>query len=547
MTITRRELLRRAASLGLVGLVTPTLVNCGGDDGGGTDGGTTGGGTDSDSGTTAGVDDGLPKYDYDGEPGPEGMFSHGVASGDPLSDSVILWTRISPAADGAQEVFYEIALDPEFTDRVAAGTVETDASRDYTVKLDTEAMTPATTYYYRFMALGRTSPVGRTRTAPVGSWQRLRFAMCSCSNLAQGHFYAYGGMAARADLDAVIHLGDYIYEYGDGEYGDFVPLDPPHEIITLEDYRRRYAQYRSDAFLQEAHRQHPFINVWDDHESANDAYNGGAENHDDDEGPWPDRLSVAQQAYHEWLPTREGNPGIIYRTLRFGDLLDLIMLDTRIVGRDQQSPMTDDHADAERTLLGVEQEAWLEEQLTGSTATWRIIGQQVMMAPYNGPAGILNPDQWDGYAAARDRLLDVLESNGIGNNLVLTGDIHSSWACDIPRDVNAYNPDTGEGSVLVEFVTPSVTSPGPGEAITDLVYANNAHVRYGEGVKKGYVLLDVTPERIQGEWYHFDSVTIDGNVPEYFARAYAVMSGATHLVEVDAPSAPIAEAPPLAP
>ncbi|MCB9752905.1 MAG: alkaline phosphatase D family protein [Myxococcales bacterium] len=538
--------MRRASALGIVGLATPTLVNCGKDDGEGTDSGTTGDASESES-TTSGEDDGLPKYEFDGEPGPENLFSHGVASGDPLADSVILWTRVSPAGDDPIEVFYEVALDPEFAERVAAGYVMTDGARDFTVKLDTEAMTSSTSYYYRFKALGRSSPIGRTRTAAAGPWARLRFAVCSCSNYAYGYFTAYGGVAGRADLDAVLHLGDYIYEYGDGQYGSFRELDPPYEILTLEDYRRRYAHYRGDPHLQEAHRQHPFINVWDDHESANDAYNGGAENHDADEGPWPDRLAAAEQAYNEWLPTREGAPGIIYRTMRFGDLLDLIMLDTRIIGRDKQSPLPMEQNDPERTLLGPVQEAWLEEQLVSSTAKWRLIGQQVMMAPYRGPAGILNADQWDGYSAARDRFLEVIESNGIGNTVVLTGDIHSSWACDIPRDPMSYDAESGAGSVIVEFVTPSITSPGPGEDIAELVFAYNPHIRWGEGAKHGYLLLDVDEQRILGEWYHYASITIDGEIPGEFVRGFALEDGARHLVEVQSPSAPIAEAPPLAP
>src|SRR5690606_21080582 len=250
MTITRRELLRRAGLLGAASLI-PTFSACtppGSEDG---ETGETGE-TDGTDGTdeTGDEGDGLPEYSWDGDPGPETIFSHGVASGDPLTDSVILWTRVSPAADESVELFFEVAIDPGFEMRVAADWIPaTDADRDYTVKIDIDGLEAGATYYYRFYAQGRVSPIGRTRTAPDGAVDHLRFAVCSCSSYAHGYFHAYAEIAGQADLDAVIHLGDYIYEFENGTYGNVREYDPPYEIVTLDDYRRRYRHYRLDRDL----------------------------------------------------------------------------------------------------------------------------------------------------------------------------------------------------------------------------------------------------------------------------------------------------------
>jgi alkaline phosphatase D len=202
--------------------------------------------------------DGLPTYSYDGTPGPETLFSHGVASGDPLPNAIILWTRVSPQSEAAIEVWWEIARDLGFEKRVQVGTFTTDAERDFTVKLDVTGLEAGATYYYRFFALGRESPMGRTKTAPVGDVAHLRFAVLSCASFAHGYFHAYRSVAERLDLDAVLHLGDYIYEYGSGEYGNVREYEPPHEILALADYRMRYAQYRRDPHLQEVHQHHSY-------------------------------------------------------------------------------------------------------------------------------------------------------------------------------------------------------------------------------------------------------------------------------------------------
>jgi alkaline phosphatase D len=351
MSITRRELLRRAGLLGVASLI-PSFTACTDDGGGGPEDET--GGSDE----TGGGDD-LPAYEWDGEPGPTSVFSHGVASGDPLADSVILWTRVTPD-DPDAEVFFELARDIEFEQRVAAGWLGApDEARDFTIKLDVDGLAPATTYYYRFWVQGVVSVLGRTRTAPDGPSEHLRFAVCSCSSYAHGYFHNYRHMGGRADLDAVIHLGDYIYEYPAGGYGNIRDYEPAHEILTLADYRTRHAQYKRDLDLQEVHRQHPFIPTWDDHEIANDGWTGGAENHDESEGDWFERLAVGIQAYFEWLPIREGEPGRVYRQLPYGDLVDVIVLDTRYAGRDKQIPLgapgsLEATNDPNRQLLGAE-------------------------------------------------------------------------------------------------------------------------------------------------------------------------------------------------
>jgi len=319
----------------------------------------------------------LPTDPYTGAPGPASLFTHGVASGDPLEDGFVIWTRVTPADLGSTvEVFYEVALDPDFVDRVEAGTTMTGAAVDFTAKLDVRGLVWGRDYYYRFSAQGRTSMVGRARCAPKGGEAKaLRFAVTSCASYGHGYFHAYRRIAEREDLDAVLHLGDYIYEYGTGEYGSVREYEPAHEIVTLADYRMRFAQYRRDPDLQALHQQHPVIPIWDDHESANDSYEDGAENHQlDTEGTWTARKQAARQAYFEWMPIRDPGMQRIYRTLRYGNLADIVLLDTRLEGRDLQFGSTSELPGeaASRSLLGAEQEAWLDAELDGR-ALWHPI------------------------------------------------------------------------------------------------------------------------------------------------------------------------------
>ena len=273
-------------------------------------------------------------------------FTHGVASGDPLADRVILWTRLIPG-NGEHRVVdcrWEVASDPQFKQLVKSGIISTSAERDYILKVDAQGLEPGQAYFYRFLSEGIASPVGRTRTLPEGEVEAFRIGVASCSNYPQGYFNVYRHMA-DSDLDLVLHLGDYIYEYAEGVYANAVAtgelgrqIEPTNEILTIEDYRMRYGLYRTDSDLQAVHARHPFICVWDDHELANDSWKDGAENHNQGEGDFQARMTAARQAYHEWLPIRtavSGDQGPIFRSFKVGELADLIMLDTRLHGRDR--------------------------------------------------------------------------------------------------------------------------------------------------------------------------------------------------------------------
>ena len=277
-------------------------------------------------------------------------FVHGVASGDPSPTGVLIWTRVTPSTDAEVEVAWQVARDPAFDERVLSGETSTSAARDYTVKVEVEGLDPGKDYFYRFDALGAVSQTGRTRTLPVGALDRFVLAVCSCSNYPAGYFNAYRLMAETDAIDAVLHLGDYIYEYdrqgyaSEGARALHRESVPGHELVSLKDYRARHAQYRSDPDLQAAHARHPFIVVWDDHESANDSWTGGAENHDASQGDWSARLDASVQAYYEWMPIRESggrDRTAIYRAFELGDLASLIMLETRLSARTEQAQVLD--------------------------------------------------------------------------------------------------------------------------------------------------------------------------------------------------------------
>lgn len=515
------------------------------------------------------------------------VFQHGVASGDPLPDRVILWTRVTPGvAKAAISATFVVATDPALTQIVLRGSAKTNPARDNTVKVDAIGLRPNTTYYYQFNAEGATSPVGRTKTLPSGPTTSLRMAVVSCSNYAYGYFNAYGRIAQRADLDLVMHLGDYIYEYGNGQYGTARTTEPLNEIVSLADYRARHAHYKRDVDSQAMHRQHPFVAIWDDHETANNSNKTGAENHQPaTEGDWNVRVANALQAYYEWMPVRPVDttqPRKNNRAYAYGDLADLIMLEERLNGRSEQL-LTSTHPtpfgagfaqsdpgypDPTRTMLGTEEETWLADRLRTTPARWKMLGQGVMFAQLKGvgaanAAGggfFLNSDQWDGYQPARNRIYDVLKGDAshapVGNVVVLTGDIHSSWAADLTQDPNnpdvttgGYNPATGEGSRAVEFVGTSVSSPGIDSDVNGAIAAGlrsfNPHFKYVNLIRRGYLLMDVTPQRVIGEWWHLDTALSPSNI-ETFATAFEVQSGTNHLVpSVQTPSRP--NPPPLAP
>jgi alkaline phosphatase D len=511
------------------------------------------------------------------------MFQHGVASGDPLADRVILWTRVTPSGTPAVVVVdVTVALDAALTQVVYRARTKTNPGRDYTLKFDAAPLQPNTTYFYRFTAEGQTSPIGRTKTLPVGQATRLRMAVVSCSNFAYGYFNAYRRIAERADLDLVMHLGDYLYEYGTGQYGNVRACEPASEILTLADYRTRHAQYKGDADSQEMHRQHPMVAIWDDHETANNAWVGGAENHQPaTEGAWPARVAAALQAYYEWMPVRivdATQPRENYRSYAYGNLVDLLMLEERLGARSEQLGTNINNAsgyfiqsgaylDPTRQMLGANEEAWLANKLRTSTAKWKMLGQGVMFAqlkavgaPNAAGGGVyLNSDQWDGYQPARDRLYGVLKGDGanaaVGNVVVLTGDIHSSWAADLSQDPNNPNPSTGgydpmsgAGSRAVEFVGTSVSSPGvtdPTGAVANSLKPANPHFKYINLDKRGYMLIDADASRVVCEWWHLDTVASRSNI-ETFAVAFEVRDGTNRLVpSVQTPSKP--NPPPLAP
>lgn len=433
-------------------------------------------------------------------------FYHGVASGDPLPDRVVIWTRVTPSDSGAVQGNWRMATDSGMTNVVTNGTFSTSAVADYTVKVDVAGLQPGTWYYYQFEVDGRYSLVGRTYTAPVGDVDSLRFALVSCSKYSSGYFNVYGRLAQRNDLHAVIHLGDYIYEDGSGS-GDR-EHDPDTEILQLSDYRLRHSQYKMDEDLRCLHQMYPMICIWDDHESANNSWIGGAENHDASEGDWNDRKSYAVQAYLEWMPIRPEDPTApekIYRTLTYGDLMDLILLDTRLVGRDEQV-IGSGIDDPGRSLLGPDQLGWLSSEMRNSQAQWKVLGQQVMMAPLEIPfVGPVSTDQWDGYRAERQRVYDSILTYNVEDVVVLTGDIHTFWANDLPG-VN-YDPGSGANSMGVEFVVASVTSANSvvnfGQQVIQLA---NQHMKYINLSDHGYILLDVNKARTQGDFYLIDDI-----------------------------------------
>jgi alkaline phosphatase D len=458
-------------------------------------------------------------------------FFHGVASGDPLPDAVVIWTRVTTDATGMLPVNWRVATDVNMTNVVRSGAFTTGPARDYTVKVDVTGLSPDTWYYYEFEYLGRRSQIGRTRTAPIAGVDNLRFALASCSNYQAGYFNAYAHIANRNDIDGVIHVGDYIYEYETGGYG-FEPAlgrthSPDGEIITLSDYRVRHSWYKLDDASRYVHQMYPFIAIYDDHEFANDAWIGGAENHDSGEGPWETRKSAAFQAWLEWMPVRDplpSTPTSVYRKLPFGDLLDFFVIDTRIEGRDEQSLSSS--SSPSQSLLGEPQFAWLTNELRQSNAQWKVLVNQVMFSPLTFFGIPANSDQWDGYSFERQRLIDSIKGNNIDNFVVLTGDIHTAWSNNIPAP---------GGNVGVEFVCTSVTSPGLSFGASSLIQFFNPHVRYVNTEEHGYLLMDFNASRAQGD-HVFITTKLAIDTSASVASSYQVSSGAVNLVNAGSAS-----------
>ncbi|OEV09568.1 alkaline phosphatase D family protein [Streptomyces nanshensis] len=507
-------------------------------------------------------------------------FLHGVASGDPLPDGVLLWTRVTPSPEavpgsgkgGPTTVTWEVAEDEGFGKVVAHGTAKAEAASDHTVKADVRGLAADTAYWFRFSAGDVRSPAGRTRTAPAedAATDNLRFGVVSCSHYEGGYFASYRHLAARTDLRAVLHLGDYIYEYGHDEYlregqtkEAVRTAQPTHETITLADYRVRHAHHKLDPDCQAMHAAHAMIAMWDDHEIADDTWSGGADNHTPgEEGDWEDRRRAAHQAYFEWMPVRPSIEGTTYRRLRFGRLADLHLLDLRSF-RDEQASIGDGDVidDPDRTITGRKQLDWLKSGLSASTARWRMVGTSVMIAPVafgSVPAHLLGPlaellgipkeglavnvDQWDGYTDDRHELLTHLRDRRIENTVFLTGDIHMAFANDVPVKAATY-PE--EEAVASEFVVTSVTSdnlddilhvaPDTVSSVAEAaIKAANRHVRWLDMDSHGYGVLDLDAERAQMDYFVLSDKK-DRDATSEVRRSYRTLSGSQRVEKADDP------------
>ncbi|MBS1680754.1 MAG: alkaline phosphatase D family protein [Bacteroidetes bacterium] len=466
-------------------------------------------------------------------------FYHGVASGDPLQDRIILWTRVTPEdSTTVVKVKWEISTQPDFSSDLFSDSLSTSLQKDFTVKADVGGLKPGTKYFFRFSALGAVSETGETQTLPSEP-DSLKIAVVSCANWEWGFFNAYEKISKRNDINAVIHLGDFIYEYATGIYGDTTIGRihiPKHEIISLKDYRLRYAQYRLDKGLHNVSRKHPMICIWDDHEIANDSYKEGAGNHQPNEGDYAKRKAAARQAYYEWIPIRESENH--YRTFSFGKLADLIMLDERLAGREKQVEKIDDPLlkNEHRTMLGPEQVAWLEKELKDSKAAWKIIGNQVIFSDMKTQAIYsqlpVNFDSWDGYPAEKKKLKKFILQNKIKDLIFLTGDAHSSWAIEVATDVaKNYSP------FATEFVTTSISSGNGNERSPDdsvkaheqLMLKNNPHLKYLNNRDHGYMLVKLTPQKAEVEWWFVNTLRLPES-KEYLGKHMEVNRGSVKIL-----------------
>ena len=500
-------------------------------------------------------------------------FRHGVASGDPLKNQIILWTRVTTTSNLPIKIEWQISQHPSFKEIVCQGEAITSKERDYCVKVDAilpKEEIPGTTYYYRFLAGNESSTIGRTHTLPGQNLKKVKLAVMSCSKYTAGFFNAYREIANRDDIDLVLHLGDYIYELGMGVFGDEDAealnrvVKPKYELNSLKDYRQRYAQHKSDPDSQAMLARHPLISVWDDHEISNDAWKLGSVNHsiDGSEGTFDNRKKNAIKAYFEWMPIRESRieNGFIYRSFQIGDLVDLHMLDTRLIGRDQQvsysnytglsteqkpvhilnknpnqfdsNKFNQDLLDPNRSILGWNQEMWLENRLKKTNARWTVLGQQVMLAPQRWsvtkdlieqessgssqelnmamqketikPELTKNLDAWDGYPIARSRLYKTVAEHK-KRLIALYGDTHFS---------SAHNLVDKSGQLIgVEFGTTSVTSPSfwDNVKINKIELENkqldfNDHMQFLHLRNRGYLLVEIDREKTEGKWHLIDDV-----------------------------------------
>ncbi|MCX7697306.1 MAG: alkaline phosphatase D family protein [Bacteroidales bacterium] len=489
-------------------------------------------------------------------------FYHGVASGDPLSDRVIIWTRVTDFSFGSDSIPVQwfVCLDTCCQQVIKSGYAYASASRDFCVKVDVTGLQPDTWYYYYFRALGRNSVLGRTRTLPVGNnLNNLRFGFFHGSNYNSGYYNALRDLANRNDVDFMIHLGDYIYEYGTGGYGNHPDrwVVPDWDIVTLSDYRARYSHYRLDPDLRWAHQQYPWFVIWDDHEVANNAWRHGAENHDSTtQGSYEVRRACAIQAFMEWMPLRPvNNPQCpdnhIRKYFDFGDLARLILIDSRHEARMAQDALPNN--DPNKTMLGEVQYQWITQALYESYHNehqkWRIIGNQVMFVPLKILGQVVNNDQWDGYMQDRQRIMNFIRYTNIKNNVIITGDIHTSWACDVPDPyIGQYGPNGQGCSNLVEFVSPSITSPsfpfGNGVGVP-LIISNNPHIKWADLIYKGYSILDIKPMRVHSDWFFVSTIDNPDSFQTNWAQGWYVNKDENFLRMAYAPALPLNTYPSL--
>jgi len=450
-------------------------------------------------------------------------FLWGVASGDPWPDGVVLWTRPDPSESngGPQTLTYEVATDAEMQDIVTSGNVTVDATTDHCARVVVTGLSPATTYFYRFSTAGGAgSAIGRTRTAPTGSVDRVRLAIASCSSIYSGFFNAYRRIAARDDLDLVIHLGDYIYDFVDADEQVRVPAPYPIVPANEEEWRELHRYHLLDPDLRAARQMHPWMVIWDNHDFKRQTGEGIA-------------------AFYEYVPRRDvhGDIGKAHRTLRFGDLAEVMLVDIeKFRNQDTLFP-------GEASALGHEQRDWFLDRLGSSTAKWRICGSQKMFSgwysegvptwlPVPNDGEVFDRGSWDGFMAERDTILRFIEENGIDNFVMLSGDVHMSFAMDIsrdPRNSSVYDPATGNGSLGVEFIPTSISRGNFDEAgVPALIVPAfetasnliNVHHRYVEFVQHGYGILDIRPDSTVAEWWYSPILQMSGN--ETLAKSMTV-------------------------
>ncbi len=473
-------------------------------------------------------------------------FALGVASGDPWPDGVVLWTRLAPAPlEGGGmpmvpvEVGWEVATERSFRQIVQKGVAVARPELGHSVHVEVGGLEPAREYFYRFRAGREVSQIGRTKTAPAAgaAVDELRFAVCGCSHYEHGLFTVYRHIA-RQQFDFVFHTGDYIYEgrANNGQNDPRVREHLGHELYTLDDYRRRYAQYKMDPDLRAAHASAPFIVTWDDHEVDNDYAGDVDESNDTPPAVFRLRRAAAYQAFYEAMPVRAASlpagPDMrLYRHLAFGSLLDLSALDTRQYRSDQAcggGSVSDCSAAAaaDRTMLGAAQERWLFDHLANTRATWTILGQQVptFARDYVGtaPDGRFQMDKWDGYTAARDRLFARLAETRAPNPVVLSGDVHVHYAADLHRDFG--RPESP--LVGVELTNTSITSGGDGAEVAgawDVLQRHNPHLRFNSA-RRGYIACTATPASLRADFRVVDRVSMP-DAPERSAGLWVVEAG----------------------